>query len=63
MKSIPFKKVKKKDLRKKPAWLKRSLEAAKHSPLARLSEEEIGQLCEEIAEESARKRPSKNVAC
>jgi hypothetical protein len=62
MKSANSKRIKKGDLRKKPAWLKRSLSAAKRSPLARLSEEEIGQLCEEIAEEAVRKRPSKNIS-
>jgi len=62
MKPANSRKIKKGDLRKKPAWLKRSLSAAKRSPLARLSEEEVGQLCEEIAEEAARKRPFKNVA-
>ena len=55
MKSAKFKRIEKEDLRKKPAWLKQSLQAAKRSPLARLSGEEVGQLCEEIAEDLARK--------
>ena len=59
MKQAEFKKIRKEDLAKLPAWLKRSLKAAKRSPLATMSEEEIGQLCEEIAQEATRKRQTK----
>ena len=55
------KKIKKEDLRETPEWLKRSTEAAKRSPLAKMSEEEIGQLCEELAEKGARARQAREI--
>ncbi len=49
-----FEKIRKEDLPPRPEWLQRSLEAAQRSPLADLSEEEIGQLCIQLSEEAAR---------
>lgn len=51
-----FKKISRKELRDPPAWLKEALEDAKNSPLKNMTAEEIGQLCEELAERAARKR-------
>jgi hypothetical protein len=47
-------KIRKEDLPPRPEWLQHSLEAASRSPLANLSEEEIGQLCIQLSEEAAR---------
>ncbi|MCZ6633849.1 MAG: hypothetical protein O7G87_10610 [bacterium] len=51
-----FKKIRKEDLREPPAWLKQAHESFKKGPLAHMSEKEIGQLSEDIAEEEAAKR-------
>ena len=56
MKPAKSKKISKKDLRKAPAWLKRAHESFKRGPLGKLSDKEVGQLCEDIAEEEAAKR-------
>ena len=48
-----FEKIRKEDLPPRPDWRLHSLEAARHSPLAGLSEEEIGQLCVQLSEEAA----------
>lgn len=48
-----FERIRKEDLPPSPEWLLRSLEAAQRSPLAGLSEEEIGQLCVQLSEEAA----------
>lgn len=50
----PALKIRKEDLPPRPEWLQRSLEAAPRSPLASLSEAEIGQLCIQLSEEAAR---------
>ena len=49
-----FEKIRKEDLPARPEWLLRSLGAAPRSPLAGLTEEEIGQLCIQLSEETAR---------
>jgi len=56
MKPAKFKKISKKDLRKRPEWLKETLKRVKNSPFAQMTEKEIGQRCEELAEEVARER-------
>ena len=43
------------DLPEEPAWFKAVSERAKNSPLAKMSEEEIGQWVEELAERGAKK--------
>lgn len=55
-KPVKFKKISRKELRDPPAWLKEALEDAKNSPLKNKTDEEIGQLCEELAERAASKR-------
>ena len=56
MKPAKFKKISKKDLPELPEWWKRNLERAKNSPLAPMSDEEIGQLCEDLAEKAAKEQ-------
>lgn len=60
-KSVKFKKIKKEDLPELPEWWKKSIEAAKRSPLGKMSEKEIGRLCEELAERAAKERRTKGV--
>ena len=57
-----FKKISKKDLRKEPGWLKRAHQAFKRGPLGKLSDEEIGQLSEDIADEASKKRQAQQSA-
>ena len=57
-----FKKISRKDLRKEPAWLKQAQESFKRGPLANMSDEEIGQLSEDIAEEAAKKHQTQQDA-
>lgn len=47
-------KIRKEDLPPLPAWWENTLQRVKNSPFATMSEEEIGQLCEQLAEEAAR---------
>lgn len=56
MKPAKFKKISRKDLPELPEWWKQALEDAKNSPLKNMTDEEIGQLCEELAERAAKKR-------
>ncbi len=51
-----FKKISRKDLPPLPDWWRDAIERAKDSPLARMSEKEIGQWTEELAERGARRR-------
>mgnify|MGYP006971818132 CR=1 FL=1 len=51
-----FKKISHKDLPPLPDWWRDALERVKDSPLAQMTEEEIGQLCEDLAERSAQRR-------
>ncbi len=46
--------LRKEDLPELPAWWEQTLQRVKNSPFATMSEEEIGQLCEQLAEEAAR---------
>jgi len=50
MKPAKFKKISRKDLPELPEWWKQALEDAKNSPLKSMTDEEISQLCEELAE-------------
>ena len=59
MEPVTTKKISKADLREPPAWLKEARERFKNSPLGRMTEKEIGQLCEELAKEGAKKRMAK----
>ncbi len=56
MKSVRSKKINPKELRKPPAWLESANKTFQQGPLAHLSDEEIGQLCEDVAEKAAEKR-------
>ncbi|MSS72730.1 MAG: hypothetical protein EXS64_14750 [Candidatus Latescibacteria bacterium] len=56
MKPAKFKKIKKEDLPELPEWWKKIQKEVKKSPLGKMSEKEIGKLCEELAERGARKR-------
>jgi len=58
MKPAKFKKIRKEDLPEDPQWLKATAERVKKSPLAEMTEEEIGQWTEELAEEAAGERES-----
>jgi hypothetical protein len=51
-----FKKISKADLPPLPDWWQEALEEAKDSPLAHMSEEEIGQWTEKLAERGAQNR-------
>lgn len=51
-----FKKIRKEDLREEPEWLKAVTERAQNSRWGKMSDEEIGQLTEELAERGAKKR-------
>jgi 2,4-dienoyl-CoA reductase-like NADH-dependent reductase (Old Yellow Enzyme family) len=51
-----FKKISRKDLPPLPDWWRDALERAKDSPLAKMTEEEIGQWTEELAERGAQRR-------
>ena len=46
------------DLPPLPAWWEQTLQRVKGSPLAAMSEEEVGRLCEQLAEEGLREAPS-----
>ena len=59
MKPETFKKISTKDLRPTPEWLKAVRERAKKSDLAQMTDKEIGQLCEELAEEADQERQTK----
>ena len=56
MKPTKTGKISRKDLREPPAWLKQARERAQKSPLAQMTDEEVGQYCEELAERTAKKR-------
>lgn len=56
MKSTKSKKISQKNLRERPEWLKETLKRAKNSPFAQMTEEEVGQMCEELAGGVARKQ-------
>ena len=58
MKPAKFKKIRKENLPEDPPWLKATVARVKKSSLAKMSEEEIGQWTEELAEEAARERKS-----
>ena len=51
-----FKKISKADLPPLPDWWQAALEEAKDSPLAKMTEEEIGQWTEKLAERGAQHR-------
>ncbi len=51
-----FKKISKADLPPLPDWWQAALEEAKDSPLAHMSEEEIGQWTEKLAERGTQHR-------
>ncbi|MBI2504534.1 MAG: hypothetical protein HYW07_15035 [Candidatus Latescibacteria bacterium] len=51
-------KIRKEDLPPLPAWWEQTLQRVKDSPLAAMSEEEVGQLCEQLAEEALREDSS-----
>ena len=61
MKPAKVHKIKKEELPEVPAWLKEMQKDVWQSQLGKMSEEEIGQLCEELAERGARKRRSQKV--
>ncbi len=66
MKPAKTEKISGKDLREPPAWLKEARKRFQNSPLGRMSEKEIGQYCEELAERAAKKRkvdPAEFVPC
>ena len=62
MKSTRVKKLKREDLPELPAWWKRNVERAQNSPLARMTEEDIGQLCEDLADEATRERAAQKAS-
>lgn len=47
-------KIHKDDLTPLPAWWEQTLQRVKTSPFATMSEEEVGRLCAQLAEESLR---------
>ena len=49
-------KINRADLPPLPSWWERAIERAKGSPLAKMSEKEIGQLTEELAERGRQRR-------
>lgn len=53
MKRGKFKEIRKEDLPELPEWWKQIQKEVKKSPLGKMSEKEIGQLCEELAERAA----------
>ena len=52
----PQKKISKKDLRKEPEWLTDLTKRIQGTAFANMSDEEIGQYTEELAERGAKKR-------
>lgn len=62
MKPSKSKKLSPQDLRKPPAWLEAANKSFQQGPLTHLSDEEIGQKCEEIAEKAAKKRKHQTAA-
>ena len=62
MKTTKSKKISPQELRQPPAWLESANQAFQQGPLAHLSDEEIGQRCEEIAEKAAKKRKRQTAA-
>ena len=62
MKSKSPDKIRKEDLPKDPKWLEQAREDFKRGPLGKLSDEEIGQLCEELAERGARKQQTQTAS-
>lgn len=62
MKPTKSKKISPKNLRERPAWLKETLKRAKNSPLAQMTEEEVGQMCEKLAGGVAKKRSARQPA-
>lgn len=57
-----FKKLRQEDLPPLPQWWEDALREAKDSPLARMTEEEIGQLTEEWAERGRQRRLAQQVS-
>lgn len=62
MKAARSKKLSPQELRKPPAWLDAANQSFQQGPLAHLSDEEIGQKCEEIAAKTAKKRQRQTAA-
>ena len=62
MGSVKFVRIKKENLPEAPTWLKQMQEDVKKGALGSKSEEEIGELCEELAERGARRQPSKKTS-
>ena len=56
MMTTDARKIEKETLPEVPAWLKEMQKDVKKSRLGKMSEEEIGQLCEDLAERGAKKR-------
>lgn len=49
--------LQKEDLPPLPAWWEQTLQRVTNSPFATMSEEEVGRLCEQLAEEALRENP------
>lgn len=56
MKPAKAQQLQKESLPEAPTWLKEMQKDVQESRLGRMSEEEVGQLCAELAERGARKR-------
>ncbi|MEW6756323.1 MAG: hypothetical protein AB1505_35930 [Candidatus Latescibacterota bacterium] len=56
------KKISPEELRQPPAWLESANRSFQQGPLGHLSDEEIGQKCEEIAEKAAKRRQRQTAA-
>ena len=59
MKSTKTEKIDRKDLPEPPTWLTQARERVQKSPLAQMTDEEVGRYCEELAEKAAKKRATK----
>ena len=59
MKPAKIEKINRKGLHESPAWLTQARKRAQKSPLAQMTDEEVGRYCEELAEKAAKKRATK----